>query len=412
MRLRSLSLITLAALTSFACTKARDQGPTSTTADEIVDVPQTDVERQSIGYTWLYAHANWAESLHQKASGESLEVSRSYWMYWQWFDQIAVGTAAQIATGGNWETANAIVRKYGLVRESSFTASDSPTQLAARQAAALSIINDSLNGGALGTLAARHDQALVRRELDRAWALTPTVTTMLDRVFGADGSRTFLPMDAPADPTGTAIQRAEEFDVAYSVSPGALPVHRKLAQAVVDWQSVYYAPSDHRAFQLRVQRALADSQPVIITWFVDFNALEARSGSLLGSFNLATLDQLGPGIQGGHSTVLQTYQAKLEDGRILQAGNQLDPTNNADKTLLDSALAPSTQLEFFRVQNMWGSAHPARAFAPGMPDYHDLYLDYLDGPVKECVVRDGVTDTTSCPTMTTPLQNVVLPPGY
>ena len=64
------------------------------------------------------------------------------------------------------------------------------------------------------------------------------------------------------------------------------------------------------------------------------------------------------------------------------------------------------------MKNTWGSARPARAFAPGMPDYHDLRLDYLDGPVKKCVERDGTTDTTSCPTTTTPLQNVVLPPGY
>ena len=44
--------------------------------------------------------------------------------------------------------------------------------------------------------------------------------------------------------------------------------------------------------------------------------------------------------------------------------------------------------------------------------YDDLRFDYLDGPVKKCVVRNGATDPTSCPTTTTPLQNVVLPPGY
>ncbi len=161
-----------------------------------------------------------------------------------------------------------------------------------------------------------------------------------------------------------------------------------------------------------MQRALHDAQPVIATWFVDFNALESRSGSLLGSFNMTTLGELGPGSQCGHTALLQAYQAKLADGRILAAGNKYDPARASDALLLDSALAPSTQVEFFRVKNEWGSAHPTKAFEPGMPDYHDLYLDYLDGPVKECVVRNGITDRTSCPTTTTPLQSVVLPPGY
>lgn len=111
-------------------------------------------------------------------------------------------------------------------------------------------------------------------------------------------------------------------------------------------------------------------------------------------------------------TVLEDYEARLVDGRILLAGKTLDPANPADRTLLDGALLASTQISFLRVKNSWGSARPDRAFAPGMPGYHDLYVDYLDGPVKKCVERDGETDTTNCPTTTAPLQNVVLPPGY
>jgi hypothetical protein len=111
-------------------------------------------------------------------------------------------------------------------------------------------------------------------------------------------------------------------------------------------------------------------------------------------------------------TVLQDYEARLQDGSILPAGVTLDPSKPADQSLLDRALLASTQIDFLRVKNSWGSARPDRAFAPGMPGYHDLHLDYLDGPVKKCVERDGETDTNNCPTTTTPLQNVVLPPGY
>jgi len=77
-------------------------------------------------------------------------------------------------------------------------------------------------------------------------------------------------------------------------------------------------------------------------------------------------------------------------------------TKPEDKTLLDAALLPSTTVEFFRVKNSWGSARPDRAFAPGMPGYHDLHLDYLDGPrfpadfnptVAEVIGRPGVAFT-------------------
>jgi hypothetical protein len=273
-------------------------------------------------------------------------------------------------------------------------------------------VNESLARGALASSSARRNKTLVRQELDRAWGLAPEVTATLDRVFGADVSRSFTSTASPADPSGTDIQRAADFAVAYPSAPGTPLLPRRLIQAMSEWRQVYYTGSDHRTFQLRVQRALHAAQPVIITWFVDFNALESRDTPLRGSFNLATLTELGPGRQGGHMTVLEDYQAKLADGRVLEAGKTLDPSNPDDKALLDTALLPSTQVELFRVKNSWGSARPDRAFAPGMPGYHDLHLDYLDGPVKKCVERDGNTDTTTCPTTTTPLQNVVLPPGF
>ena len=77
-----------------------------------------------------------------------------------------------------------------------------------------------------------------------------------------------------------------------------------------------------------------------------------------------------------------------------------------------NGLDPATEIQFLRIKNSWGGARPDRAFAPGMPGYHDLYLDYLNGPIARCVETDGVTDTSNCPTQTTPLQNMVLPPGY
>lgn len=416
MKLAKLSLIALLALAApFAsgCSSAEDEAAPVATDDEneIVNVPQTDVERQSIGNCWLYAHATWVESMHLAATNESFDTSQSYWTYWHWFDQVAGGFSSEISTGGNWTTANNIVRKYGLIAEKDFVSTDVAAEMSARQASALAAMNESLKNGALKDPAARRDKTLLRKEMDRAWGLAPEVSAMLDKVFGLGVTRTFA-SSRPASVTGTAILRGQDFAVAYPSAPGAVPQQKKLTQAMNEWRQAYYSPSDKRAFLVRVQNALHAAQPVIITWFVDFNALENRDNARKGSFSLTTLKELGPGRQGGHMTVLEDYQAKLSDGRLLEAGKTLDPKKPADAALLQSALGAGTDVQFLRVKNSWGGARPDRAFAPGMPGYHDLYLDYLNGPVKRCTEKNGSTDTTDCRFDHTPLQNVVLPPGF
>jgi hypothetical protein len=284
MALRSIS-IAVACAFAIGCTAiTSDQGPVASGSEDIVSVPQTDVERQSIGNTWIYAHVTWVEALHATATGEAFDVSASYWTYWHWFDQVAGGAATTLSTGGNWETANGIVRKYGLAHERAFVIADATMDMAARQTLALAALNASLQTGALSVPGARKDKALVRKELDR--------------VFGADVSRTFSSIASPADPTGTDIQRATDFAVAYSTAPGTPNVQRHLDQAMREWRQVYYAPADRRATQIRVQQALGDAQPVIMTWFVDFNAHEDRDNGRLGSFNMTTLNELGSGVQG------------------------------------------------------------------------------------------------------------------
>ena len=413
MKLRSLSLallLSLSAASAMGCATEVAEDATEVDENEIVNVPQTDVERQSIGNCWLYAHASWIESMNKSATGEDFDLSQSYWTYWHWFDQIAGGYSSEISTGGNWTTANNIVRKYGLMAEKDFIFADTLNEMSNRQKTALDTLNASLKNGALKDQAARRDKRKVRQEMDRAWGLSFEQSRMLDRVFGPSVTRTFA---SSARSTGTTIVRAQDFPVSYSPAPG-LPLEQKtLTQAMSEWRQVYYSSYDKRGFLLRVQKALHAEQPVIITWFVDFNAMENRQNERRGSFNMTTLDEYGPGSQGGHMTVLEDYQAVLADGTLLKAGETLDPADPADKELLDRALETDTEIQFLRVKNSWGSARPDRAFAPGMPGYHDLYMDYLNGPVKRCTTRDdGETDTTNCPYNHTPLQNVVLPPGY
>lgn len=411
-KLSFLALLALAAPLAAGCSST-DASSSSPVVDdnEIVDVKHTPVERQSIGNCWIYAQATWVESMHLSATGESFDASQSYWTYWHWFDQIAGGLSSQISTGGNWSTANNIIRKYGMMAGKDFVAADATNEMSLRQKTALAAMNASLATGALKDPAARRDKKLVRTEMDRAWGLTPEMSATLDKVFGAGATRTFA-STKPASATGTPILRGDDFKVSYANGPGAAPQQKTLTQAMADWSEAFYSPADKRPFLLRVQKALHANQPVLISWFVDFNGLENRDGPLKGSFNLATLKELGAGRQGGHETVLKDYQAKLPDGRVLAAGTTLDPNKPADAALLASALDPRTEIQFLRIKNSWGGARPDRAFAPGMPGYHDLYLDYLDGPIKKCVETNDVTDDTNCPSTVAPLQSIVLPPGF
>src|SRR5690606_12624597 len=54
----------------------------------------------------------------------------------------------------------------------------------------------------------------------------------------------------------------------------------------------------------RVLTALNDRQPVVMTFMVDFNALDAEDAT----FKLSALEDAGgPGSQGGHMVVLEDY---------------------------------------------------------------------------------------------------------
>jgi len=389
---------------------------------DITDVNHTDVERQSIGNCWLYAQASWVESMHLTGTGEAFDTSQSYWTYWHWFDEIKGGYSDEISTGGNQWTANAIVKKRGVMAELDFVPEDSASEMSDRQKSALDKLNQELEGGRLSTAEARHDWAVIRDVMDDAWGLSPEVCAQLDQVFGEDGAVTFTDGASAGD---TAIIDPAAFAVAYTRRNGDSVewVDANLVQAIDEWREADYpgsawyggeaTPEERRAFLKRVQVALHDGQPVITTWNVDFNAMENEQDSeLLGSFNMTTLAAAGgPGSQGGHKTVLEDYEAVTEDYGLLKAGETLDPNDPEDAAKLEALLLDSTEIVFLRIKNSWGSLRPDRGFAPGMPGYHDLYMDYLNGPIAWCPSVDNKT-ADNCTDTATPFRTVMLPPGY
>lgn len=389
-------LASLVAVALAACATRDETGPSAgATDDDIIGIPQTAVERDNIGASWLFSQASWTDAVHRAASSDGLDPSPSYWAYWHWFDQIAAGFGSSIATGGNWDSASRIVTKYGLVSERVFLAGGSG-DAGDRQRAALETISASLAGGALSSPVARRDRLLVRRELDRAWGLSPDVVAQLDRVFGDHVDRTFVSPGTRADPSGTSILRAGDVPVAYASGAARAPQPHTLAEALAAFQKTRFVAAQKDDLLVRIEQAVHDGEPVLVTWFVDFDALENRETARLGAFNLVTLGELGPGVQGGHTGLLEDYAVALGGATVAK----------------DAPVDPSGVVMSLRVKNAWGFARPDRVSTPGMPDHHDLYTDYLTGPVKRCVVRDGVTDTSSCPYSQIPLESVVLPPGY
>ncbi len=414
--LRSLTVISTLALVPFGAGCGEDKaedGAVDGNEEDITDVMHTEVERQAIGNCWLYAHASWIESMNLSATGEAFDVSQTYWTYWHWYDQIVERQVSEIETGGFWDVANDIVLDRGVMPESKFVKQDTKTEMSSQQATALAAINRELREGTLKGYSERSNRLLVRKALDKAFGLSSTVKGQLTKAFGADGS---LTLRNGGTTKGTSIIAASAFKVKYTAGSSSGPTVKNttLDQAIKEWRVAYnqsYSDSSRRAFQIRVQKALHDRQPVIITWDVDFNAMEGYDPVLRGSFNMTTLKKMGPGRQGGHMTVLEDYEVTTSKFGLLKAGVTLDPSKPEDKQKLDAALDPTSVVKFLRIKNSWGAVRDDRASAPGFPGYHDLYIDYLNGPIAWCPDTTSPTKE-SCTGTSIPLDSVVLPPGY
>jgi hypothetical protein len=397
------SLVALSLACSIGCSissgeefEGEDDLSVDNTDQAIVDVKNTPVKRQSIGNCWLYATASWSESINLAATGSAFNVSESYWTYWHWFDELTRGyVSTEVETGGSYEVASEIIKNYGLMAEADFIPEEANAEMSARQASALAAINASVKSGALKDPSARRDRALVRRELDKAWGLKPTVTAELDKVFGTDVSKNLR--SSRTYTAGTHVVRPTNFKVKYKNGSTGSTRTTTLRTAVDEWKSVSYpnwGATTRRDFQIRFQKALNDAQPVIVSWFVDFNAMSRQ-----GTFDAPPAT---PGRQGGHMTVMEDYAIDAVPGfGALEAGTI---ANDAQKK---AALDPAAKIRFIRIKNSWGAYRPDRWDTSTMPGFHDLYMKYLDGPVKHC--PEG--QTTGC-WDDVPLNDVVLPPGY
>jgi len=413
------SMLALAGVATAGCSSevpsdaSSDDGSGSST-DDITSVSQSAVKRQSIGNCWLYATTSWLEALNKAATNEELNTSESWLTYWHWYEQLANGRASgEISTGGSYGTAANLIARYGVTLEKDFIKTEAESEMSGRQSSALNAVNASLKSGALKDAVARRDKKAIRKELDAAWQLDAATTARINAVFGEAVDKTLDRAYARTAP-GNGIIRAIDFPARMKDPQSGQFVKGTLADAIgtgSSWSrqgkfafnSVDY-PSDsveRRAFWKRVQKALHDEVPVMISWKVDFNALTSDS-----HFSFEQLQTRGPGRHGGHMTVAHDYQADVPGLGILKAGEP------ATKEQMEKALADSTKIVFLRVKNSWGGIRPDRWNEAAIPGYHDLDMKYLDGPIKECPGEDAPADPSVCTGTTVPLWDAVLPAGY
>lgn len=415
------SLLALASTTAVGCASevphdaASSDDGTGSSTDDITSVNQSAVKRQSIGNCWLYATTSWLEALNKGATNEEKNTSESWLTYWHWYEQLANGrVSGEVSTGGSYGTAANLIARYGITLEKDFIKAEAEAEMSSRQSSALNAVNASLKNGALKDAVARRDRKAIRKELDAAWQLDADTIGRIDAVFGESVDKTLDRAYVRTAP-GKGIIRASDFPARLKDSASGQFVTGTLADAIGTGGSLgsrqgKFAfneatyPSDdagRRAFWKRVQKALHDQVPVLVSWKVDFNALTQDS-----HFSFEQLQTRGPGRHGGHMTVAHDYQADVPGVGLLKAGEP------ATKEQMQKALADGTKIQFVRVKNSWGGIRPDRWSQAAVPGYHDLDMKYLNGPIKSCPGEDAPTDPSVCVGTEVPLWDVVLPAGY
>lgn len=413
-RVRMLGIGFALALPMAAVGCSSSGGDAQTSSDDVVTLPHTDVKNQAIGNCWLYATGSWVEALHKSATNETLDVSESYWSYWHWYLQLLwsadetpgnrYADLKEVQTGGFFWEASHIMQYFGAMAEGDFIAEDATSITSRRQSSAIAAINKSLREGALKDRAARKDLDLLRKEMDAAWKLAPEVSARLDAAFGRNLEKSPDATDfalhkvlSPSKLLVTAVDPATHVKQSVALAEVLPSVTEGVPGGRFAWQEVSYptAPAERRAFLVRAQKAVHDGVPPLLTFAVDFAAMRGSSFADVPA---------SPGQQGAHMVAMSDYEIDGVPGfGVLKAGVDATPAQ------LEAALSSEASMVFLRVKNSWG---PTGASAElSVSGHYDLYMKYLNGPIKSCIQPDGSTDRNNCHDEV-PFTSLVLPAGY
>jgi hypothetical protein len=357
---------------------------------KVTSVQHTPVKRQSIGNCWLYAQATWLESLLKDTTGEVVDVSETYWTYWDLYHKLLEKKPIpedELNTGGYWSRSRTIIERYGWVTEAEFIESEAGVTMSeAQECAEDYILKNGKEGGTL------HDVNLRSKNY---------VQAELDKAFSCDGK---YKVDMGA---ARAKSRTADKTMLVDVKSGKL---YSLTNMLSLWHQVN-GPSNsgfynqyegkklvsedelqqYRNLEQRIKRALNDHYPVVLSFYVTFNAADQR-----GIFNLDTLAQVGDlGSGGGHMVVFHDYtvdNVPSDDGFISLGEGDMEPELK-EKALLGD-------MNYLVAKNSWGANRWDR---PWLRDgYSRFTWDYLQNRYWD---ENGKVYRSF-------FQSVVLPDGY
>ena len=345
----------------------------------VTSVDHTIVKRQSIGNCWIYAQATWLESMTFSHSGEQLDISESYWTYWNWYHQVVGSSISEVETGGFWSESNKIILDHGWVLEKDFIAAEAGVEMSRQQDLALDHLNEQLKAGGRLEKSADRTPEKVRAELDAAFGAEMADAEALARKAidtnvgkRADGVQITL-VDALR---GGRSDRWTQIAFPQVYGKTTRPTSRQI--------------SSRKALLQRVMKALNDRKPVVMSLMIDFNALDNADQT----FKASKLAASGPGHQGGHMVVLHDYAVKDVPGvGVIPEGEQ--PAEMKTKAL-------QGQITMLKAKNSWGANRPDRGLTDG---YTRFDFDYLTKQFEWTSEGAGSDFYTT-------LSDFVLPPGY
>jgi hypothetical protein len=356
-----------------------------------VDLPHTPVKWQSIGNCWVYAALGWLESQVLASSGEALDLSETYITYRHFERQLLSDTPLdELQTGGFWRESVRLMLDYGVMKEGDFVPGEEGSTKSPTQALALDTLNRSLQKGALSR---DRSPDVVRAELDAAFGVR--LQDVADKIVSLD--QLSLGRDAEGNPRTARSEITQWTESRWPLNWSSYPSTE--SQLPLDVRGKL-SPQQSELLQ-RVKRALNDGHPVIMNWWVDFNALDAT-----GAFDLETVRLAGPGRQGYHSTVIEDYVAFGVDpdtGTSFRIGE--GEASPEDKLLAERF----GNIEYFVIKNSWGGAErPDRSSYArfGEKGYAKLNANYLFGWMKL------LDDSGEYSRPETGLNGFVLPVGY
>lgn len=344
----------------------------------VTDVKHTEVKDQSIGNCWLYASAAWAESLHLAATGSQINISESYWTYWDWYEEL-LGHPYSIymEAGGFFSDTKQLIEKYNYMLEKDFLKEEAKEILSKRQEEALVYINEMLAPGG---------------ELNGPDTRTPErIKKHLDKAFGVEMDK-LLGKVKPADKLKVGKNGRSNVYLKDLVTKEA-HMWTQVEFPYISESTVNhsYVRDRQKEIMTRVLKAMNDGYPVVFNLILNQKGLDKATSSFRGDL----LDGPGPEKEtGGHMVIAEDYVIDNVPGHGTLGEGDMTPE------LKEAALGGN--IRYIKVKNSWGISEE-NLDANG---YYNFYSDYL------IEAHDFRNPNTGRISRRSGLQSVVLPAGY